>query len=53
MPYRILPTKNGKWKVVSPNGIHAKGTILDKAKSQVRLLNAIEKNPDFKPYKKK
>lgn len=55
-----MPIKNknikrigpGKFKVVSPTGsVHAKGTTYSKAKSQQRLLNAIDHG--LKPTGKK
>lgn len=52
-PYRIIPTSGGKYKVVSPNRVHAKSSTYENAKKQVRLLNAVEHNPDFKPKKGK
>lgn len=52
MPVKI--TKVGKkYKVSTPNAVHAKGTTKKKALAQERLLNAIEHNPNFKPRKKK
>jgi hypothetical protein len=38
---------SGKVQVRGPHGIHSKGTSMEKAKSQVRLLNAIDHG--FKP----
>lgn len=52
MPVKITKT-HGKYKVSTPGRVHAKGTTLAKAKSQKRLLNAIEHNPKFKPTGKK
>lgn len=52
MPYKISKTKKG-YDVDSPTSKHAKGTTKKKAEAQVRLLNAIEHNPDFVPRKKK
>jgi hypothetical protein len=50
MPVKI--TKVGKkYRVATPNGVHAKGTTLAKAKSQERLLNAVEHG--WKPTGKK
>lgn len=43
---------NGKYKVVSDGGVHAKGTTLKKAKRQQRLLNAIYYS-NWKPTGKK
>jgi len=51
MPYRLVPLSNGKYKVVSPTNVHAKGTTLYNAKRQLRLLNAIEFG-EWKPTKK-
>jgi hypothetical protein len=48
MPAKITKT-NGKYKVRTPSGVRAKATTLKKAKSQVRLLNAIDHG--FKPTK--
>ena len=53
MPYKIVAKPSGKYQVSSPTRIHSKGTTLAKAKAQERLLNAIEHNPNFKPYSKK
>ena len=41
MPVTIKK-KGGKYQVSTPNAIHAKGTTLEKAKAQERLLNAVE-----------
>lgn len=41
MPVKITKTDNG-YKVSTPNGIKSKNTTLKKAKSQMRLLNAID-----------
>jgi hypothetical protein len=42
MPVKITKLKNGKYKVTTPNGTHAKGTTKAKAKAQERLLNAVD-----------
>lgn len=50
MPYTIrkLPNKN-KYRVYDSKGkILSNGSTLKNAKSQVRLLNAIDNNPKFK-----
>jgi hypothetical protein len=44
MPYKITKVGNF-YKVTSPSGTRAKHTTKEKAKKQVRLLNAIEHNP--------
>lgn len=51
MPAKITKTKNGKYRVTTPNGTHAKGTTKAKAKAQQRLLNAIDHG--FVPTHKK
>lgn len=51
MPYKTKKT-NG-YGVTSPHGTKAKNTTKKKAEAQVRLLRAIEHNPDFKPRKQK
>lgn len=48
MPVKIRKNKSGKYSVRTPGGVKAKGTTLAKAKSQERLLNAIEHNPEFR-----
>jgi len=53
MPYDITKVGKGKFKVTSPHGTKAKSTSAGNAKKQVRLLQAIEHNPDFKPRKGK
>jgi len=47
MPVKIKK-KGSQYQVSTPSMIHAKGTTKDKAKAQMRLLNAIEHNPDFR-----
>ena len=42
MPVKITKLKNGKYKVTTPNGTHAKATTKGKAKAQERLLNAVD-----------
>jgi len=54
MPYKLKRVYGGA-KVTSPNhpqGFSKKKMTLRNAKRQLRLLNAIEHNPDFKPRKK-
>jgi hypothetical protein len=48
MPAKISKTKGGKYRVSTPNGVHAKGTTKKKAEAQKRLLNALDHNPDFR-----
>lgn len=47
MPARKIKNKDGTYRVVTPNGVHAKSTTLANANKQVRLLNGIEHNPEF------
>lgn len=42
---------DGTYKVVTPNGVHARRTTKSNAKKQQRLLNAIDHG--FVPTKKK
>mgnify|MGYP001618018919 CR=1 FL=1 len=42
MPAKVTKTSKGKYQVKTPNAVHAKGTSKDKAKSQARLINAVE-----------
>ena len=51
MPVKLTKLKSGKVRVRTPGGIKSRSTSLKKAKSQERLLNAIEHNPDFVPKK--
>lgn len=48
MPVSIKKNKGGGYQVRTPNGIKAKNTTKAKAKSQERLLNAVEHNSDFR-----
>ena len=41
MPVKIKKVK-GKYQVSTPSKVHAKGTTLEKAEAQKRLLNALE-----------
>jgi hypothetical protein len=41
MPVKISK-KNGEYQVRTPGGVKAKGTTMEKAKAQERLLNAID-----------
>jgi len=54
VPAKLRKVKKG-YKVYTPNtGAHSKAPMtLRNAKAQLRLLNAIEYNPNFKPNKKK
>lgn len=42
MPVKVQKVGKNKYKVSTPNQVHAKGTTKAKAKSQARLLNAVE-----------
>ena len=48
MPYTETKLKSGQVKVTGPSGVHAKSTSKAKADAQVRLLQGIEHNPEFK-----
>lgn len=48
MPYKTKKLKSGKVKVTSPHGVKSKGSTPANAKRQVRLLNAVEHNPEFR-----
>jgi hypothetical protein len=47
MPAKMRAIGGGKYKVSTPNSVHAKSTSKANAESQVRLLNAIDHG--FKP----
>jgi hypothetical protein len=51
IPYKETKLKSGKVKVTGPSGVHAKGTSKKKADAQIRLLQAKEHNPNFRPRK--
>jgi hypothetical protein len=51
MPYRMKKNKDGTYDVDSPTSKRAKHTTKAKAKSQIRLLNAVEHG--WKPTGKK
>ena len=49
MPYKIIQKPKRKWEVINERTgrITANNTTLTKAKKQIRLLHAIEHNPQF------
>ncbi len=51
MPTKITKT-DGKYKVSTPNAVHAKGTTKKKAEAQKRLLDAVD-HSDWRPTGKK
>lgn len=51
MPAEIKKVGKGRYQVETPNMVHAKGTTLEKAKRQKRLLQAIDHG--WTPTKKK
>ena len=53
MPVKITSLGGGRYRVSTPNQVHAKSTSLKNAKAQERILNAIEHNPKWKPTGKK
>lgn len=42
MPVKTTALGGGRYRVSTPNGVHAKSTTKEKAKKQARLLNAVE-----------
>lgn len=42
MPVKLTKLPSGKVKVSTPSGTKAKATTMEKAKSQEKLLNAVE-----------
>jgi hypothetical protein len=50
MPVKVTSLGHGKYKVATPNGVHAKSTSKHNAEAQERLLNAVEHG--WKPGKK-
>jgi hypothetical protein len=48
MPASKIALPRGGYQVRTPKMIHAKHTTKAKADKQIRLLNAIEHNPEFK-----
>ncbi len=42
MPVKITPIGKGKYRVSTPNGVHAKSTTLENAKKQEKILNMVE-----------
>ena len=42
MPVKLRKLPSGRYSVSTPNAVHAKSTTKEKAKSQQRLLNAID-----------
>ena len=53
MPYTMKKVKGGRYRVTGPGGVHAKGSTKANAESQMRLLRAVEHNPDWKPTGKR
>lgn len=49
MPYTMHKQPNGLYTVRSPHGVKGRNMTKGKAQAQMRLLRAIEHNPDFKP----
>lgn len=48
MPYKLARQRNHKYTTSSPNGVKGRNMTLGNAKKQIRLLEAIEHNPEFK-----
>lgn len=57
MPAKVTKVGKGRFKVATPGGVKAKGATLANAKSQQKLLNAIDHGwkptDNFKKKKKK
>jgi hypothetical protein len=51
MPAKIERVGKSKYRVETPNAIHAKGTSLENAKRQKRLLQAVDHG--WRPTKKR
>lgn len=49
MPVKLIKKPNGKYKVVTPNGVKSGGSTKQNAVKQERLLNAVDHG--FKPRK--
>jgi hypothetical protein len=47
MPYKMSKNKKGGYTVKSPSGTRAKNTTKEKAKAQIRLLQAQEHDEEF------
>lgn len=54
MPYAKRKQRNGKFQVINTETKDVKGSDMTEAKadSQLRLLNAVEHNPDFRPKRR-
>jgi len=55
MPVKITRLgRSNKYRVSTPNGVHAKGTTLEKAEAQKRLIDAVDHGwkPTGEPAKK-
>ena len=53
MPYKMRKVKGDGYRVSGPHGTKAKGTSKKNAEGQMRLLRALENNPNFKPRKRR
>ena len=51
MPYGIVRVGKNRYKVINKETgkVHAKDTTKAKAEDQIRVMQAAEHNPDFKP----
>lgn len=52
MPVKISRTDH-KFRVATPGGVKAKATTRRKAEAQRRLLEALERDPNFKPRQRR
>lgn len=52
MPVKVISIGKGRYRVSTPNQVHAKSTSLKNAKKQEKILNAVE-HTAWKPTKNK
>ncbi len=52
MPVRITKVANGRFKVSTPNGVHAKSTTKAKALAQKKIIEAADAGHPFTKKKK-
>jgi hypothetical protein len=48
MPTRITKTSGGRYRVSTPNQVHAKGTTKEKAEAQKRIIEEADKKKGHK-----
>jgi hypothetical protein len=47
MPVKIKSMGHGRYRVSTPNGVHAKGTSYSNAKKQEKIINAADAGHPF------